>query len=208
MGTANQRTRHKLNGEVKVTIVLTRRQIVAALVAAVLMVGGVALGLKAYLHAKASVHTDQYLRTPGDAPEPVQVEVRAALRDFQNGYIQRDPKNLDAFMGRLFEKDSDILIIGVNPSEWIRGYAAASDFIRADWVYWGDFRFAIDDAMICSSGDVAWVASVGTVRTKGGDRPVRFTAILTRKGDRWFFRQAHFQWENGATGALRHLLDR
>jgi hypothetical protein len=109
-------------------------------------------------------------------------------------------------MSRLFEKNDDILILGTDRSEWVRGYPAAAEFIRADWANWGDFRFAVDDSIICSSGDVAWVASVGAVRFNGVDRPVRFSAILTRHGDNWLFRQVHFQWEDRPASPASMLL--
>ena len=34
------------------------------------------------------------------------------------------------------------------------------------------------------------------------NRPLRFTAILTRQGDRWIFRQIHFQWDDRDPGVL------
>jgi len=118
------------------------------------------------------------------------------LQAFQEGYVRRDPKELDAFMHRLFQKDDDILLIGTDADEWARGYPAVAEFIRADWLNWGDFRFAVDDSIVWSSGDVAWIASVGMVHDHGSDRPLRFSAILTRDGDNWLFRQLHFQWDD------------
>ena len=181
------------------TIEVTPKRLASVLAAALLFFGGVTLCFAAYKHFKTVAATEltaQYLRQAGDAPPSVQEGVRTALRAFQDGYTRRDPRNLDSFMSRLFEKNDDILILGTDRSEWVRGYSSAAEFIKADWSNWGDFRFAVDDSIICSSGDVAWVASVGAVRTEGGDRPVRFSAILTRNGNNWLFRQVHFQWED------------
>jgi hypothetical protein len=131
----------------------------------------------------------------------VRAGVLAALNDFQAGYKKRDPKDLDAFMNRLFERDGDVLIEGTDAGEWVRGFPAASEFIGADWRDWGDFRFNADDAIVWSTGDVAWIASIGEVHFKGTDRPIRFSAVLTRKADRWLFRQVHFQWDERDPGS-------
>ena len=77
--------------------------------------------------------------------------VLAALTDFQKGYVKRDPKELDAFMNRLFPKKDDILLLGTDAGEWARGYPAVGEFIRADWMNLGDFRFAVDDSVVWSS---------------------------------------------------------
>ena len=190
------------------TIEVTPKRLASLLAASLLALGGVTLCFAAYKHLKtvaASELSAQYLSQAGDAPPEVQQGVRVALHDFQDGYTRRDRSNIDSFMTRLFEKNDDILIIGTDHSEWARGYSSAAQFIKTDWSNWGDFRFAVDDSIICSSGDVAWVASVGTVRTEGVDRPVRFSAILTRNGDHWLFRQVHFQWEDRPASAASLL---
>jgi hypothetical protein len=99
-------------------------------------------------------------------------------------------------MHRLFLNEGDVLILGTDSGEWVRGYPAASEFIKGDWMNWGDFKFSVDNAAIWSYGDVAWVASTGSVHFKRSDRPVRFSAILTRNGNNWIFRQAQFQWDD------------
>ena len=178
------------------TIELTRKTVVSALAGALIAIGGMAVCLVALQHFRsASDSRTLIVYRAGDAPPAVQAEVRVALREFQDGYIQRDPRNLDAFMGRLFDKNDDILILGTDRAEWVRGYANAGAFIQRYWQGWGDFRFSVDDAVICASGDVAWVVSFGTVRTKGTSYPIRLSAILTRHGHRWLFRQLQFQWE-------------
>jgi SnoaL-like domain len=146
----------------------------------------------------------QHLRQPGNAPPAVHAGVVEALRDFQDGYIRRDPKTLDAFMERAFGNSDDVLILGTNPSEWARGHKEVSDLIRGDWEKWGDFRFNADDSIVSSQGDVAWIAAAGTVHFKQHDRPVRFSATLTRHGNRWLFRQMQFQYDDSG-GLLARL---
>jgi hypothetical protein len=181
-----------------VTLGLTRKGVLSVLAAVLLMFGGFAFGFVSCLHMKSVASGDRrhrYLLQTGDAPAPVREEVLVALRAFQEGYTRRDPKDLDSFMHRLFPENSDILLLGTDADEWVRGYRPVAEFIRTDWLKWGDFRFAVDDSIIWSSGDVAWIASVGVVREQGVDRPLRFSAILTRNGNNWLFRQVHFQWD-------------
>jgi ketosteroid isomerase-like protein len=163
-----------------------------------LLAGTFALGFVASSHLKtvSSVEIRQtYLRQKGNAAPEVREGVLAALRGFQEGYSRRNPRELEAFMRRLFPQSEDVLLLGTDSAEWIRGYRAVGDFIRSDWQYWGDFRFEVEKSIIWSSGDVAWVASIGSVHGARSDRPVRFSAILTRTSDRWLFRHVHFQWD-------------
>ena len=174
-------------------------RISSALAAVLLFIGGFASGFISCLHLKSSASREvraTYLQHAGDAPPSVRSGVLTALRAFQDGYIKRDPDHLDSFMSRLIAKNEDVLILGTDAGEWARGYPATAAFIKADWQDWGDFRFDIDDSIICSSGDVAWIASIGEVQLKRSNRPVRFSAVLTRDGDNWLFQEMHFQWDD------------
>jgi len=53
----------------------------------------------------------------------------------------------------------------------------------------------VNNSIVWSAGDVAWIASVGVVHGQRVDHPLRFSAILTRHGHNWLFRQVHFQWD-------------
>lgn len=179
----------------------TGKKIAFVIVAACVMLACFACGFLSCLHLKAAPSAAmraQELTTPGDAAPAVRSGVLAALQGFQDGYVRRDPQAVDTFMTSLFPRDQDVLVLGTDGGtfEWIRGYDRAAQFIKADWQAWGDFRFDVDHALIWSSGDVAWVASLGSVGNGKQQRPVRFTAILTRNGDRWLFRQVHFQWDD------------
>lgn len=177
---------------------LIPKRIVAALAAVLFVFGGFAAGFISCLHLRSAPSSEvrkMYLQHTGDASPSVRLGVLTALRAFQDGYVKRDPNDLDSFMSRLIAKSDDVLIVGTDAGEWVHGYSASAAFIRADWQGWGDLRFAVDDSFICSSGDVAWVDSVGMVHFKGSDRPLRFSAILTRNGSNWLFREMHFQWD-------------
>jgi hypothetical protein len=117
------------------------------------------------------------------------------LRAFQDGYSKRNPQQIDGFMQSLFVRGEDTRLIGTDTAEWRTGYGAVADFIRSDWQGWGDVHLAVDDSTISSLGDVAWVATTGQVDFGGRARPVRFTAVLTRRNGRWLFRQIQFQWD-------------
>jgi len=178
---------------------LTRKRIFAGLAAVLLALGFFISGFVASIHTKRTVRSDvrkAYLAQAGDATPAERTGVLVALRDFQDGYVKRDPEELDGFMNRLFVKDEDVLLLGTDNGEWVRGYSAVSEFIRTDWTSWGEFRFSVDDSIVWCTGDVAWIVSVGTVREHGSERPVRFSAILTRRGTGWRFRQMHFQWDD------------
>jgi hypothetical protein len=163
-----------------------------------LLIAGFAFGLLAGKHLKRFEPDERrqaYLYRKGDAPPAVRERVLATLRAFQNGYSRRDPRDLDSFMHRLFVEDNEVLLLGTDAGEWVRGYHDVGRFIANDWEKWGDFKFAVDDALIWSSGEVAWVASVGTLHGERSDRPVRLSAILVPRGEEWVFRQLHFQWD-------------
>ncbi len=180
------------------TLKWTHKRTAITLAVSLAVLAGFATGFVSCLDLK-STPTNESLKhqmlQAGNAPLAVRAGVLDSLRLFQKGYEKRDVRNLDSFMNHLFARDDDVLMIGVQSgtSEWARGYASAALFIQRDWQNWGDFRFDVDDSVVWSSGDVAWVASVGSVRSKDSEKPVRFTAVLTRDGDRWVFRQIHFQ---------------
>jgi hypothetical protein len=129
----------------------------------------------------------------GDAPESVREGVLHSLQLFQAGYIARDPGKIDFFMNDLVDPGTGVLIVGTDESHWIHGYLAAVQFFRNDWVYWGDLRLNIDDPFISSWQDVAWVETEGSVQWGNSKRPLRFSAVLVRQGDRWLFREMDFK---------------
>ena len=177
-----------------------------AVAVTLLLFFGFAAGFLACVSLRVSSHQKALpseLLQPADAPAAVRAGVLDSLRAFQDGYIKRDERDLDSFLSRLFPRDGDVLILGTEggTAEWARGYPSASAFIARDWRGWGDFRFDVERSIVWSAGDVAWVASVGSVRFNTTYRPVRFTAIMTRDGGRWVFRQLQFQWDESAPEA-------
>ena len=93
--------------------------------------------------------------------------VRETLQKFQDGYERRDITRLAEFRG-LFVRDDDLEMIGtgaVEPGgdEWCLGLDAACGLIENDWEGWGDLTLDVGDARIHVLGDVAWLATTGSV---------------------------------------------
>lgn len=184
----------------------TRKSISLGLAAMLFLFCGFAAGFLACVNLQGSSHPKahpQQLLQPADAPAEVRAGVLDSLRAFQDGYIKRDQQALESFMKTLFPQDADVLILGTEggTGEWVRGYPTAARFIAEDWRGWGDFRFDVDHALVWSTGDVAWVASMGSVRFNTSYRTIRLTAVMTRDRDRWVFRQLHFQWDDSRPDA-------
>ena len=187
------------------------KTVVIACAAFFLLSVGYALGFIACVHSKSSTPNKiraRQLLPAGDAPPEVRTGVLESLRAFQDGYVRRDSNRLDQFIDRLFPKTSDVLVLGTEGgnAEWVRGDTAVAQFIKTDWQEWGDVRLNVDDSLIWSCGDTAWVASLGSVRFPSTERPIRFTAVLTRNNDYWQFRQIQFQWDDnepGTTGLFK-----
>jgi len=132
----------------------------------------------------------------GDAPPQVRAGVLATLRAFQAGYARRDTAAAEPFARALFVSDADLLVLGTDESEWVRGYPSVVRFIQNDWLNWGDLRINLAGPIINSAQDVAWLTTAGEVRFGSSARPIRFSAVLIRQGDDWHFRQLQFQWDD------------
>jgi hypothetical protein len=172
------------------------------------VISGFVTGWLASRHLVVSVDNfvqESPARSRGDAPDIVRRPVIDALRDFQDGYTKRNVNTLHAFMRRIIPAGKDCLIMGTEPGEWIRGHERIEDFIRSDWQNWGDVRLDVDAPEISSAGDVAWLATSGTVTSHGSPRSLRFTATVVREDERWVFRQIQFQWEENRHASLRDL---
>ncbi|NCF64608.1 MAG: GNAT family N-acetyltransferase [Chloroflexi bacterium] len=101
------------------------------------------------------------------APGKSKDEVLVLVRKFQEGYMQRDPANLEAIM-ELFGPEKELEVIGtsaVTPGEgeWCKGRTAVRDLLEGDWEHWGDVVFDLEGMQIFVQGDVAWLATRGTV---------------------------------------------
>jgi hypothetical protein len=93
--------------------------------------------------------------------------VRETLRLFQEGYTRRNPEEIAEFKS-LFVAEDELEVIGTaalepGDDEWRFGLRDASSMIINDWNGWGDVVLDVADARIHTLGDVAWLATTGTV---------------------------------------------
>ncbi len=173
------------------------RVFVFSFIIALFALFGLTCGFAAYLHLQRpapNTFRNENLEQAGNAAPAVRVAIVQKLQALQSGYTRRDLNAVNSFSDNLFSKDGDILILGTDSGEWVHGAPAARTFIKEDWHAWGDLRLECDRAAVWSSGNVAWMATLGSVHWNKQERPLRFTAVLSFEDDRWVFRQMHFQW--------------
>jgi len=98
--------------------------------------------------------------------DPVISQVRAVLQQFQDGYTRRDIEALDEFMG-LFVPEEELEVIGTDATvpgegEWCLTKEAVRKMFENDWECL-DIVFDVENAHIHVLGDVAWLATPGTI---------------------------------------------
>lgn len=182
--------------------------------------------------------------------------VREVLQKFQDGYDRRDAAVIDDFKS-LFVPEMDLEVIGTGAvipgdDEWCLGRDAVCQLLVNDWENWGDLRLDLPDARIHMLGDVAWLATTGTVNMelpqddtyasylesvrqalddresdpkvrlleilRGGTNtlfeaergdeytwPIRFTAVLVRRGGEWLIHQAQFSFATTRFPDVRNI---
>lgn len=82
--------------------------------------------------------------------------IKNVLQVFQDGYTERNVDYVDDYMKKVFLLDEDLVVIGTDAEELCLGIEATRGIIESDWKYWGNFKFNVDDALICVNGDVAY----------------------------------------------------
>ncbi|MEG0773079.1 hypothetical protein [Clostridium sp.] len=91
-------------------------------------------------------------------------ELMEVLNIVQEGYIQRDLKEIDNFMGKLFDKDENVIVVGTSNGEWCLGYEEVKEIFLGDWEYWGDLRINTDEATIIPLGNTALIYTTATIK--------------------------------------------
>ena len=145
-----------------------------------------------------------YIYSRGNAPEEVRAEIIHQLNKFQDGYTKRDTSQIRVFMEELFSKEN-ILILGTQPNEILTNHKAATRLVYADWKQWGDCTFLIDNSNISSSGNVAWISTIGYVKFDLSSMlvlPLRLTGIMVKENEVWKFHQLQFQFDLDLTNVL------
>lgn len=123
--------------------------------------------------------------------------VLQTLESLQEGYTQRDSRRLDTFMNRVFSREHPV-VLGTVPGEIFIGYGEVTKLVQDDWQGWGDCRFRLQETEVSGSGDVAWFATVGSVKFDLSRLlvvPLRLTGVMVNENGVWKIRQAQFQFD-------------
>lgn len=104
-------------------------------------------------------------------------QVLETISKFQKGYHERNLQNVDAFADDLFIDHEDTVIIGTGNGERCTGLEEIKELLRIDWEYWGNFELNIEEAIITSHGEVAWIVSDGMLSKKIDSEKVQNNCI-------------------------------
>jgi hypothetical protein len=105
-------------------------------------------------------------------------ELMEVLSIFQEGYLQRNTKEIDNFMDSLFDKNENVIIVGTGGHELCIGYEEAKDIFLGDFEYWGDLRIKAEDATIIPIGNTALIYTTGTVKFSFDSKSETYTRFL------------------------------
>lgn len=117
--------------------------------------------------------------------------VMAVLDNFMTAYERRDIQGLMSSMA----PDEDLFMFGTGIDEKRIGREQVKYQAERDWAQTEALTFKFTSNHISASGPVAWVASEGLGQGAAGGRkfefPLRMTAVLEQRGDKWYLAQAH-----------------
>jgi hypothetical protein len=158
---------------------------------------------EAYYDAK-----DAFLFSRGNAPDSLRAEIMKQLDKFQDGYTNRDTTQLKPFMEALFSKEHS-LVLGTMPNEILIGRDRVSRLVWSDWKSWGDCTFLMHNAHISTSGDVAWISTIGYVKfdlSRFLILPLRLSAVMVNEDQTWKFQYMQFQFDLDFTFLLLTII--
>jgi hypothetical protein len=177
-------------GKMKITAQILKILVLSILLFSVIMT--LRQPHKALYNAK-----EEYIVAYGNAADSVRKEVLQQLRAFQDGYTQRDKNQVDSFMERMFSK-ANILVLGTMPDEIYIGHKEVSKLVYSDWNAWGDCTFLVNNTHISTTGDVAWITTIGYVKfdlPRLLVLPLRLTAVMVKEGPTWKFQFMQYQFD-------------
>ncbi len=140
----------------------------------------------------------------GNASPVVRQAVLDRLARFQSGYSQRHPQQAKPFVEDLFSGERP-MVLGTMPGEIFVGQTAVADLVRSDWERWGDCRFRLAETQVSAAGEVAWFATVGSVRfdlSRLLVLPLRLTGVMVAEAGIWKIRQLQFQFDLDCSALL------
>ena len=158
---------------------------------------------KEYYSAK-----DDYIYSYGNAPDSIRSEIIEQLHKFQDGYTHRDTAQLKPFMEQLFSQEN-VLVLGTMPNEILIGQEKVSKLVLSDWKSWGDCTFLMNNAHISTSGNVAWISTIGYVKfdmSRFLVLPLRLSAVMVKENRTWKFQHMQFQFDLDFTFLLLTII--
>ncbi|NBI30763.1 nuclear transport factor 2 family protein [Chengkuizengella marina] len=105
-------------------------------------------------------------------------ETREILRQFQDGYTERDIDNVDSFVEKLFFTGEDICVLGTGTGELFLGSEQVKTLVKDDWENWGNVNIDCENASISVEDEVAWFATTGSVKFTFEDTLERYDRYL------------------------------
>lgn len=125
------------------------------------------------------------------AKATTEAAVLAVLNKFNESYAGRD---IDSLMA-LFAPDDDQVLFGTGIDEKRIGRDQIRFQAERDWAQTEALAFNLTWHQISAAGPVAWVAAEGLGQGKVGGQeiefPLRMTAVLEQRGDKWLLVQSH-----------------
>ncbi len=115
----------------------------------------------------------------------------AVLEQFRHAYAHRDMERLLA----VFAPDPDVVLYGTGADEKRVGLAEIQQQAERDWAQAESSTFEWGWSSVSAAGSVAWMAADMVIQASVGGQevqlPLRFTAVLERRGAQWLCVQAH-----------------
>ncbi len=124
--------------------------------------------------------------------------VLAVLNNFMESYKKRDIDGLLA----LLAPDDDLFLFGTGLDEKRIGREQFKFQAERDWAQTEALAFNFTQHYISAAGPVAWVAAEGLGQGKVGGQeiefPLRMTAVLEQRDDKWLLVQSHVSLPSAA----------
>ncbi len=125
------------------------------------------------------------------AIDEVAAGVQVALDHYLHGYLARDIEELVGAFG----PDAEVMILGSGGDEICRGHAGIRKQITRDWAQSDEIVWEWEPLRVSSAGPVAWAWTDTRISARMGgiveEIPVRITAVLEERGDRWAIMHLH-----------------
>jgi ketosteroid isomerase-like protein len=117
--------------------------------------------------------------------------VMEVVNQFNEAYARRD---IDALMA-LVAPDTDLVLLGTGADERRVGPAELKFQAERDWSQTEALAFELGWNSLSTAGPVAWLSAEATGRGRVGGQeisfPLRLSAVLEQRKDKWLFVQMH-----------------